>query len=151
MFVVWLRKSDGAESIGSCLGLGRFRVSAHCYQNDFRRPIETNGHIGSAKAGGNYKMTVSFHQMSISFLKLALPANYVLPAKEAGTQRNGHVNLAAMGVSAERQRNAVRDAAENIGLMGEQDDGRFIFNLAQGCVKIVARRVPRAGPTKPSS
>jgi hypothetical protein len=28
--------------------------------------------------------------------------------------------------------------------MGEQDDGRFIFNLAQGCVKIVARRVPRA-------
>ena len=88
-------------------------------------------------------MTVSFHQMSISFLKLALPANYVLPAKEAGTQRNGHVNLAAMGVSAERQRNAVRNAAKNIGLMCEQDDGRFIFDLAQGCVKIVARRVPR--------
>src|ERR1700731_297886 len=81
--------------------------------------------------------------MSVRCLNLAVPANYALPGKEAGTQRDGHVNLAAMGVSAERQRNAVRDAAENIGLMGEQDDGRFIFDLAQGCVKIVARRVPR--------
>jgi DDE family transposase len=101
-------------------------------RDHFRRAQEANRRVGCAKAGGNDEMTVSLDDMTVD--KITLVAAHRILGEY------GKVDLAAVRVAAERERNALWNTPENGGLMGQQDDGPRISNLRHGPGKIVAPR-----------
>jgi len=89
-------KHSGTTEPGSGL-----RPHAPDGQRDhFRRAHEANRRVGCAKAGGDDEMTVSLDEMTVDNIAPVVAAHEILG-------EYGKVHLAAVGVAAERERNAV--------------------------------------------
>jgi hypothetical protein len=115
-------------------GLRQRGSVANEYFNHLWRPHEPDRRNGSAKARRDNQVTASFDNMAIHGTWSVVAAKEILADY-------GQIYLAAVGVAAKRQRDAIRNAAENEGLMREQENGCRILHLRDSPGEIVTTSI----------
>ena len=101
------------------------------HDRNLGRYQKADGNVREAKAARDDHMAPIFLEVTICVSGIAR-----IISKEARPANKGDVDLAAMSMASERQRDAGWNVVEDVGLVNEQDHRCAIWNVVQGCFQV---------------